>query len=185
MFTVAMESHADGSPRGMENLGNTCFLNSCLQALAACRPLVVHVEHSSMLMKLPSTHKKEKQLTEAFSKLINDLKPRRSYAPPLQPLELVRIVRTLTPALEGTGQQDAEEFLNALLDGMHEHLKRPLSERELIDLRARQRLRWRRCTGKEWVDEAQVAYEAQLKAANQPGRPRLGVPPPPRSGRAP
>ena len=47
-------------------------------------------------------------------------------------MELVQVARGLTPALEGSGQQDVEEFLNAL-DGVHEHLKRPLSDREETD----------------------------------------------------
>ena len=41
-------------------------------------------------------------------------------------------------------------------------------------------LRWRRCTGLEWRDEAQLAYDAQLKALNEPGRKAqaAGRPPP-------
>ena len=149
----------DREPRGLINLGNTCFLNSALQALAACRPLLLHIEHSAALLELPSTHKKGERLTAAFAKLLRELHTRQACAPPLQPSDLVALARTLTPALEGAGQQDVEEFLNALLNGMHEHLKRPLGERELVDLRSRLAARWRRVTGQDWRDEAQLAYE--------------------------
>ena len=144
-------------PRGLVNLGNTCYLNSAVQALAACRPLAEHLEWSLELIKLRTTHKQGQRLTEIFFRMLMDLRPRPSPSQPFAPKEMVAVARTLTPALEEIGrQQDAEEFLSALIHGVHEHTKRPLSERELTDLKARLTSRWRRCTGLEWRDEAQV-----------------------------
>ena len=160
------DDYTSGQPRGLVNLGNTCFLNSAVQSLAACRPLLSHLQASQPLLELPATNKpKGVKLTNAFSSLMFDLRPDERQRQPKQPMELVQVARGLTPALEGSGQQDVEEFLNALLDGVHEHLKRPLSDREETDLKARLAQRWRRCTGQEWRDEAKLAYEAQLKAA--------------------
>ena len=173
----APKSAAERTPRGLQNLGNTCYLNAAVQALAACQPLKAHFDWSSQLLALSSTNEQGEMLSRRFTQVLSELQ--RPNAPALQPTELIACVRKLSPTLEGTGQQDAEEFLSALLNGVHEHLKRPLSDSELADLRARLSERWLRCTGRKWRDEAQLAYEAQLKASVEPGRMRAAQPPPP------
>ena len=177
-----MSDERRNTPRGLVNLGNTCYLNAAVQALAACRPLTEYINYSKQLLKLRTTHQQGEQLTEIFVRLLSDLQPAPAPAPALSPSDMVQMARTLTPVLKEPGvQQDAEEFLSALLDGVHQHTKRPLSDRELIDLKARLTARWRRCTGLEWQDEAQLAYEAQLKALRgEAGRSKAhaGRPPP-------
>ena len=129
MSRAVAEEAAGGTPRGLVNLGNTCFLNSAVQALAACAPLATAFDAAAPLLHLPSTSKKGAELTGSFSRLLKDLRPARgAERSALRPSDLVDLARGLTPALEGYGQQDVEEFLNALLDSMHEHLRRPLCE---------------------------------------------------------
>ena len=166
----------------MVNHGVTCYLNAAMQALAACPALVGHMRTSAPVLALP--HQQKSELADAFAHVLEQLCHEDGQsAPPVQPSDLISAARGLTHALSGQGQQDAQEFLCALLDKLHEFHKRPLSEPEIVDLRARLSARWRECTGEEWKDEAQIAYEAQLKAREK--KQKLGeiapaIPPPPR-----
>jgi len=178
---TALESRTQ--PRGMLNYGATCYLNAAMQALAACPALVRHVHESTPILQLP-TERPKTELAIAFSRILEGLSQGgTTSSSAFQPSDLVQSCQGLTLALQGGGQQDAQEFLGALLDALHEHYQRPLTEPELIDLRARVSSRWRECTNEEWKDEAQLAYEAQLKAQKEQlkeGDIAPAIPPPPR-----
>ncbi len=186
----SMQPHDDGRPsRGLVNLGNTCFLNAAVQALGACEPFVTHLSVSAPLIKL--RHKQTSQngaplpaeLTNAVSKLFAELfRSERGSGAPLSPDHLVRAARRISPALAGHGQCDSQEFVSALLDALHEQLKRPLSDRELLDLSEVRARRWKEATGEEWKDEAKMAYEASEACSGHrpsPSSPSLRLRPPP------
>jgi hypothetical protein len=149
-------------PRGMANTrGVTCYLNSAMQALAACPALVHSMREGSSVLDLPGAHSnRNRELASAFASVLEQLMQPSSR--PIRADELVRASHSLTQAFQDHGQQDAQEFLCALLDALHEEHSRPLCETELMDLRARTSARWHECTGEEWRDEAQLAYEVRL-----------------------
>jgi hypothetical protein len=150
----------------MVNTGVTCYLNSAMQALASCSALAEVLHTASEVLELPTAQHQTKtdlarQFEDVFQELRNGGQPG---ARPVQTHDFVLAVHGLTRALEGLHQQqDTQEFVCALLDTLHEQLKRPLSEHELEEMRNRLKRRWRECTGEEWQDEAQLAYEEQLK----------------------
>jgi hypothetical protein len=177
-------------PRGMVNTGVTCYLNSAMQALASCSALAEVLHTASEVLELPTAQHQTKtdlarEFEDVFRLLRNGGQPG---ARPVQTNDFVHAVHGLTRALEGLHQQqDTQEFVCALLDTLHEQLKRPLSEHELEEMRNRLKRRWRECTGEEWQDEAQLAYEEQLKKRQEGKGKRddgiamaAGLPPPPR-----
>ncbi|KAF1787209.1 Ubiquitin specific protease domain [Phytophthora cactorum] len=83
---------------GLSNLGNTCFMNSMLQCLINTAPL-----REYFLKKDPETAQEFKVVT---------------------PTKLKSVIGQYAPQFAGYQQQDSQELMNFLLDGLHEDLNR-------------------------------------------------------------
>ncbi|KAL1917219.1 uncharacterized protein VTP21DRAFT_4875 [Calcarisporiella thermophila] len=117
-------------PRGLINNGNTCFMNAVLQPLSHCAPfynlisaISTHVVHSfksrtplldSMIMFLNEFQ----AIGESDPSTMNE-----EYGAPFVPEYIYDTLRGLKrfDSIKGR-QEDAEEFLLYLLDGLHEEL---------------------------------------------------------------
>jgi ubiquitin C-terminal hydrolase len=136
---------------GLDNLGNSCYLNSALQLLSSVKPFVDY-----MLFHVPQEadqgdwNLKSKKLVIAHLELLRDMwKPRPTIvkadekkSPPassdsseplsgsnqsrspisISPQKLQHEVVSRFPNFAGTLQHDAQELLSALLDELHEQL---------------------------------------------------------------
>ena len=80
-------------------------------------------------------------------------------APPIRTVELVDAAQGLNHA--ELDPRDAQEFLAAARRAASSTSGR--SRPGAGDLRAREAARWRECTGEEWKDEAQLAYESSSR----------------------
>jgi len=115
-----------GRPRGLNNLGNTCFLNSTLQCLAHLPPFCQAV----LLMKRTAggsgTNTPGKKVSGYLSntfRMLHDTNKTSSFAP----REVVSALKILSGGTRRNGykfrpgrQEDAHEFLVHLLDTMND-----------------------------------------------------------------
>eukprot|EP00752_Nemacystus_decipiens_P009220 g8235.t1 len=112
---------------GLQNLGNTCFMNACLQCLLHTDALVdlfrrrLHHEHrlSSHNSKSPTRG----ALAEAFRELVALVEASPAHSN-VSPAQVKRLIGKYAPHLSGYGQQDCQEFLRFFLDGLAEDLSR-------------------------------------------------------------
>lgn len=109
---------------GLDNLGNTCYLNSIVQCLANTRPLrdyfLVNKYEDDINTENPlGTGGK---LAVSFAHVMGNLWSGKERS--LSPYKLKGIVGEKVCQFKGFMQQDAQEFMAFLLDGLHEDLNR-------------------------------------------------------------
>ncbi|CAM9900461.1 unnamed protein product [Pylaiella littoralis] len=136
---------------GLENLGNTCFMNSALQCLVNCEALADYFLGFDWKAEINESnflgHKG--LMATAFGALANEMW--RSERASIRPDDFKRQVGESMPLFAGYEQQDVQEFLAFLLDAVHEDLNRvPNSDRKYIEAKE----------AKEGELEEKVAMEA-------------------------
>ncbi|XP_017559375.1 ubiquitin carboxyl-terminal hydrolase 2 isoform X1 [Pygocentrus nattereri] len=106
---------------GLRNLGNTCFMNSILQCLSNTHDLRDYC--------LRNTHRTDLNcranaaLMEEFAKLTQTLWTSASNEA-ISPSDFKTQIQKYAPRFVGYNQQDAQEFLRFLLDGLHNEVNR-------------------------------------------------------------
>jgi ubiquitin C-terminal hydrolase len=113
MFLIQLirQMTADQCLTGLFNLGNTCYINSSIQALYATQQFRDYIlSHRnkgplhyavSQLFKMMATDRKERQIS---------------------PLEFINKFRQFKPQFKVGEQQDSQEFLRFIIDGIHEEV---------------------------------------------------------------
>ncbi|XP_053728116.1 ubiquitin carboxyl-terminal hydrolase 2a isoform X2 [Synchiropus splendidus] len=107
---------------GLKNLGNTCFMNSILQCLSNTHSLRDYCLHNSHRRDLNNT-RTNTALMEEFAKLIQTMWTSSS-SDAVSPSEFKTQIQRYAPRFVGYNQQDAQEFLRFLLDGLHNEINR-------------------------------------------------------------
>nr|XP_046920661.1 ubiquitin carboxyl-terminal hydrolase 2-like isoform X2 [Dermatophagoides farinae] len=101
---------------GLSNLGNTCYMNSVIQALFATKSfrdfLMANHEHG--------------QLYSALSRLFKEMSSSIRYGH-VNPSQFRSTFIQLEPKFNGCEQQDAQEFLSYVINDLHEELNKPRS----------------------------------------------------------
>jgi ubiquitin carboxyl-terminal hydrolase 4/11/15 len=109
---------------GLNNLGNTCFMNSSLQCLSNTVPLVEFFLSGAYLrdVNVDNPLGSKGLLAEAFARLVKELWNGQNSS--VAPREFKSRLEDFAPQFSGYQQHDSQELLAFLLDGLHEDLNR-------------------------------------------------------------
>ncbi|XP_057191208.1 ubiquitin carboxyl-terminal hydrolase 10 isoform X2 [Triplophysa rosa] len=141
-------------PRGLINKGNWCYINATLQALIACPPMYHLMKYIPLFSEVQrpctSTPMMDNfiRLVNEFSnmpvpsktkqqavgdKIMKDVRP----GTPFEPTYIYKLLTLIKSSLSEKGrQEDAEEYLGFILNGLHEEmvaLKKLISPEEEKD----------------------------------------------------
>ncbi|XP_063059044.1 ubiquitin carboxyl-terminal hydrolase 32-like [Engraulis encrasicolus] len=119
---------------GLSNLGNTCFMNSSIQCVSNTRPLTEYFTSGRHLYELNRINPigMRGHMAKCYGDLMQELwsGTQKSVAP----LKLRWTIAKYAPRFNGFQQQDSQELLAFLLDGLHEDLNR-VHEKPYVELK--------------------------------------------------
>jgi ubiquitin C-terminal hydrolase len=130
---------------GLQNLGNTCFMNSGLQCLSNTHDLTKFILSNEYKSKINSKNRigSGGRIIAAYAELIKEMWNGTSSS--VSPWNLKKALGSFASQFIGYSQQDSQEMLSFLIDGIHEDLNQApkskptdidengLSEKEIAD----------------------------------------------------
>ncbi|GAB6031994.1 Ubiquitin carboxyl-terminal hydrolase 8 [Chamberlinius hualienensis] len=106
---------------GLRNLGNTCYMNSVIQSLANTVPLVDYFRSGLYREHLNRSGKFKGILVDEFAAIIQALHVGQYRS--IAPKDFRNVISQYDNTFESCEQQDPQEFLNCVIDNLHEELK--------------------------------------------------------------
>ncbi|CAN7937582.1 unnamed protein product [Ixodes hexagonus] len=119
---------------GLNNLGNTCFMNAALQCVSNTRPLTQYFIGEKHLYELNRSNPlgMKGHIAKRYGDLVHDLWSGTSKT--VAPLKLRWTIGKYAPRFNGFQQHDSQELLAFLLDGLHEDLNR-VQDKPYVELK--------------------------------------------------
>ncbi|XP_064470882.1 ubiquitin carboxyl-terminal hydrolase 2-like [Ornithodoros turicata] len=119
----------DKAPLGLRNLGNTCFMNSIIQCLAHTRSLLEYCLKDGYISEINTTTSSMKgALIEVFANLLKSIWRGTNGEYAVSPHAFRSQIQKFAPRFMGYSQQDSQEFLHYLLQGLHDDVNRITSK---------------------------------------------------------
>ncbi|KAG8658980.1 ubiquitin carboxyl-terminal hydrolase 9 isoform X2 [Manihot esculenta] len=143
-----------GGLAGLQNMGNTCFMNSALQCLVHTPPLVEYfLQDYSDEINTENPLGMHGELALAFGELLRKLWS--SGHNTIAPRAFKGKLALFAPQFSGYNQHDSQELLAFLLDGLHEDLNR-VKHKPYIEMKD-----WGGCPDKEVAEECWRNHKAR------------------------
>jgi ubiquitin carboxyl-terminal hydrolase 10 len=115
-------------PRGLINTGNLCFMNSILQVLIHCEPFYRLVQQVSERVKF-NLRNTQSPILDGLIDFVNEFRM-NDHDEPFAPESFYKMItmQKRFDHLQRGRQEDAQEFLGYLLEGIHEEFVHALKE---------------------------------------------------------